>query len=452
MTTGGAAPAPRIRVVVVNYNGGDHLLRCFEHLARTTWPDEALDLVLVDNASSDGSADQIEKAFPQVRVMRSPENLGWSGGNNLGLEDLDDVQYVALVNPDAFVEAGWLGPLVQALQSDPRVGAANPKVLLEPRFLRLALTTDTFSPGIGDPRRLGVRVSGVRHNGRDRWTATRFTSGFFDVESDRDVPHFHWSEGEAELSLPLDRDEVPTTDFELRLDAERAKTASFDSGGSTTACPIDTVPAWYTVRAGGEALDLINSAGNEMVDGAYGADRGYGLPARDCLTTSAEVFSWTGSIVLLGRSYLDDVGAFDGRLFIYSDDLDHAWRGRLRGWKHVYVADIGGRHVQGGVVSRESPLAEFYTHRNALLTLVKNAPASVARRELARYLRNIVRMARAEIWLPLRRRHRPQPHFTRRRIRVVGSYLRLVPHALRQRRRIRRGATVSRESVIEEWG
>src|SRR5687767_3982634 len=113
---------PRVRVVVLNFNGGELVLRCIDHLVKSAWPAEALEIVLVDNASTDGSDRVVEAAHPEVTVMRNHANLGFPG-NNVAMRDLARVDYVALINNDAFVEPGWLAPLVAALESDISIAA-----------------------------------------------------------------------------------------------------------------------------------------------------------------------------------------------------------------------------------------------------------------------------------------------------------------------------------------
>jgi N-acetylglucosaminyl-diphospho-decaprenol L-rhamnosyltransferase len=129
---GGTGGVPRVRAVVLNFNGGDHVLRCLDALEATDWPAAALEIVLVDNASTDGSVEQIMKRHPEVKILPAGGNLGFPG-NNLALRDLGSVQYVALVNNDAFVEPAWLAPLVAELEADARVGAANSLLLFDGR-------------------------------------------------------------------------------------------------------------------------------------------------------------------------------------------------------------------------------------------------------------------------------------------------------------------------------
>ena len=123
-------PSRRVRVVVVNFNGGEAVLRCVDALTALDTAHQ-VEVVVVDNASGDGSAEAL-RARPGVAVWPTGSNLGFVA-NNLALADLRDVDYVALVNNDAFVEPGWLDPLVDALEADAGLGAVQSKILFEGR-------------------------------------------------------------------------------------------------------------------------------------------------------------------------------------------------------------------------------------------------------------------------------------------------------------------------------
>ncbi len=130
---------PRASIIIVNYNGGDFLSRCIQSLIDATTrhsaePSEngremADEIIVVDNGSHDGSDTAIEQQFPHVRLIRSGENLGFGDGNNLGVEHASGT-YLAFLNPDALVDPAWLDHLIDALESDPTVGAATSKILL----------------------------------------------------------------------------------------------------------------------------------------------------------------------------------------------------------------------------------------------------------------------------------------------------------------------------------
>lgn len=440
---------PRVRAVVVNHNGGALLERCLAHLCATEWPADALEIVVVDNASTDGSAEVAEARFPQVQVMRSAVNRGFAGGANLALSDLEGADHVALLNNDAFVEPGWLGALVDALRADQSLGAACPKILFEPRFCALDLATEPFNPGGADRRVLGSRVTGLRVGSVDVFGPSIFASGFSWPERDALDRPFRWSEPRATLWVALPDGVSPPWRAEVALAAEREKEVTLSSGSWRGTASVGAEPRWLGAELAGPAFDVINNAGNELVEGGYGRDRGYHEADERQYDEPAEVFSGTGAAVLLRSEYLADVGLFDERFFLYYEDLDLAWRGRLRGWRYRYVPEAVVRHAHSATAVELSPLWEHHVQRNRLLTLAKNAPAGLAWRQAAAYAAEVARIARGEVLEPLRRGRRPRPVHTRRRLRAGLSFLRLLPHALRHRARLGTGATVDRGALLE---
>src|SRR4051794_36119742 len=148
-----------VGVVVVNHNGGDLTFDCLRSVVRTAWPAGQLRVVLVDNASGDGVAARVRRQLPVVQVVERDTNDGFGAACNVGIAHLADVDAVALVNNDASVEPGWLSPLARALDADPRVGAACPKILLADRHHEITLHSST-ARDVGDGRERGVLVSG----------------------------------------------------------------------------------------------------------------------------------------------------------------------------------------------------------------------------------------------------------------------------------------------------
>ena len=107
-------------------------LRCLDALRAVDWPADALEIVLVDNASIDGLAPRVRSTLPWVHLIEHTHNVGFAGGCNLGLTDLDGVDYVALLNNDAVPDRNWLRPLVDALEADDALGAASSKIVFAP--------------------------------------------------------------------------------------------------------------------------------------------------------------------------------------------------------------------------------------------------------------------------------------------------------------------------------
>jgi GT2 family glycosyltransferase len=116
-----------ISVVIVGWNAKRYLELCLDSLYSAP-PRRSMEVFVVDNASSDGSAEMIESRYPQVKLIKSPVNLGFSKGNNVAIRQAQG-RYVALVNPDVIVFPGCLDALADFLDENPRVGDVGPRVL-----------------------------------------------------------------------------------------------------------------------------------------------------------------------------------------------------------------------------------------------------------------------------------------------------------------------------------
>jgi GT2 family glycosyltransferase len=151
------AAQPLVSIIVVNYNGQEHLEACLSALCADGFPFER-EIVVVDNASTDGSAALAEAyaaRYPFIRVWRSPVNRGYAGGVNLALSSSRS-PFVAALNPDMIVSPGWLMILIRFLQLHPEVGAVNPLILLHDSDDRInAAGQDINVTGLGFNRWLG---------------------------------------------------------------------------------------------------------------------------------------------------------------------------------------------------------------------------------------------------------------------------------------------------------
>jgi hypothetical protein len=424
-------------VVVVNHNGGDLTVSCLESVLRSEWPAQALDVVMVDNSSTDGVADRVRSLLPSVRVLDAGGNLGFGGGCNLALADLDGVDFVALLNNDAQVEPGWLAPLVDALEADRSVGAVNPKILFADRFVDVELVSGTGVRGLGDRRPLGVRVSGALVDGQDGWSRVQMVRGFWGLEHGVDGEGtYEWTNGDALLRVPVGTDGGLPSTCELRLAADSDRRVVVASGGERVELTVGSQPRWFRVPLGGEPFDVLNNVGSVLLPDGHGADRGYLERDTGQFDRPEEVFAWCGAAVLLSRRYLESVGLFEDRFFLYYEDFDLSWRGRAQGWRYLYEPGSVVRHVHSASSVEGSRLFQYYDERNRLLTLTRNAPVSLALREAGRHLLVTGSYARRDIVAPLVHRRPPQPETVRRRLRAYGGYVRLLPESLKDRRRL----------------
>jgi N-acetylglucosaminyl-diphospho-decaprenol L-rhamnosyltransferase len=116
-----------LTIAIVAFNAREHLQRCLASLmaAPPACPHE---IMVVDNASTDGAPDMVRTMFPRVRLMPAPGNVGFSGGNNIALRESRS-ELVLLLNPDTVVPAGAVDALVTALRSHPEAAAMGPRLV-----------------------------------------------------------------------------------------------------------------------------------------------------------------------------------------------------------------------------------------------------------------------------------------------------------------------------------
>ena len=401
-----ASPAsgqrPSVRVVVVNYGGGGVTLRCLESLLATSTTAN-VSITMVDNAPGDGVADEVRRRHPGVHVIAPSRNEGFARGCNLAMGDLSGVDAIALINNDAIVDPGWLDPLLARLD-DPQVGAVSPKIVLN--LWAAAVVVDP-------PTSTTIRVDRVVAEGVDLADTVRFDERFDGGATHRRGACIWW---------PVD-EHAPAPTVRLTLSADAPCTVRVGDPRAPLEVAVGVTSTVVECSAG-VPLRVINSAGGGLFEGWLGGDVGYLEPDLGQYDEAREVFAWCGGAVLLRAEYLRDVGLFDPTFFVYYEDFDLSCRGRSRGWRHVYEPTSLVLHEHAWSTKAGSAFFRHWNDRNRRLALVKNAPTKVA-------VRAVLGAARSGT-------------------KGIASIAAALPHALAERWRIRRRATVG-AAELERW-
>ena len=333
--------APDVTVVTVTYDAAHLVERCLDALRAQQLGDTTMEVVVVDNASHDGTADLVASR-PDVTLVRAPRNLGFAGGNNLALRQVRS-RYVVLVNNDAVPEPDAVRRLVEGLDAAPRdVAAMSATVLLAARF----------------------RAAGA---------------------------------ADAQVVVGPDGRWVPDPDGDVRL---------------------------------------VNSTGNELREDGCGQDRGW-LADATRHDPPAEVFGFSGAAAILRVAALREVGLFDERFFMYYEDTDLSWRLRLAGHRVMHCPGAVVHHEHAASSSEGSAFFRFHDLRNRTATLVKDASVRLV-------LRCVAREVLTTASLGLRRR---RWDLVGTRLRAGASLVTMLPHLLRERRRIGRSCRTTRGEV-----
>jgi len=158
-----------LRICIVNYNTRELLRACLASIQANPPPGQ-FEVVVVDNASRDGSVEMVRESFPRVRLIASEDNLGYAAGNNLGLAG-SDARYDLILNSDIEVHEGCFARLIQFMDTHPEVGMCG---------ARLILPDGTIQPSVATE--LTLRKFATQQLLLDRTGLARYTFGEYWVD------------------------------------------------------------------------------------------------------------------------------------------------------------------------------------------------------------------------------------------------------------------------------
>ena len=328
-----------VRVVVLNYNGGELTSRCLEQprrarLAARSPRDRRRRQRLGGRQRRRGAG-----ALPRrARLIEAGANLGFAGGTTsaCATSPASTTSPCSTTTPTSS-PAGSRRSSPRSRRPGARARPAR-RSSSRRRFVELTIASPTFVPGRGDPRELGVRVSGVRVDGVTRWRDAQFGDGFYGEER---------GAGE-ELRLSAGPGPLATLRVPVGPAGERCRLRwqpsvrrrSSALGRSEVHPAIESAPGWVDVPLDAVRVDVIQNAGSLLVRGRLRRrprlPRGRPRPVRRARRR-------VRLVRLLGApaagAISRDVGLLDERLFLYYEDTDLSWRGRAQGWRYRYVPE-----------------------------------------------------------------------------------------------------------------
>ena len=117
---------PLVAIVILNYNGKNYLEQFLPSVLSSTYSNKKI--IVADNASTDGSIDFLKQYYPAVQLLSNSSNLGFAGGYNWALKQVQ-ADYYVLLNSDVEVSSKWIEPIIELMEKDKNVAACQPKIL-----------------------------------------------------------------------------------------------------------------------------------------------------------------------------------------------------------------------------------------------------------------------------------------------------------------------------------
>ena len=119
---------PSVSIIILNYNGRDDTLACLRSMEHLTYPNAQV--IVIDNGSTDGSAEAFRTQHPRFTLVETGANLGFTGGNNIGIRHAleQGADYIMLLNNDTIVAPDMLDVMVEMMEANPKVGVTGPMI------------------------------------------------------------------------------------------------------------------------------------------------------------------------------------------------------------------------------------------------------------------------------------------------------------------------------------
>ncbi|MCG9478766.1 MAG: glycosyltransferase family 2 protein [Actinomycetia bacterium] len=368
---------PLLSIVTVNFNGKDFLSSLFDSISNLNYSRDKLQVIMVDNASTDGSVDLVKEKYPWVQIAALKKNTGYAGGNNEGFR-LARGKYIALINNDCVVDPDWAREMLAIFREsgdDSKIGAVGSKVVFYFPYLPLELVSDSINQKgrSGHARRLGVKVSKIIIGGQGQWAnrSIKYMDGFYPPQGS-----WQWTNGDGYLGIPIaDQDQDLKLQLTLSscLESNRLKIVigeelleEVEVGREEKIVDLTVPQHYYRYQK-----DIINSCGVKVNHSLYARERGFNSFDEGQYSRVEEVFGLSGSSFIVDRAMLEDTGYFDPDFFTYYEDIDLFWRARLRGWKHFFVPNSVARHYHCGTGREWSYDFTYYVLRNRMLAIFK---------------------------------------------------------------------------------
>jgi GT2 family glycosyltransferase len=380
---------PLISIITVNWNGKKYLADLFYSISKLDYPQDRLQVIMVDNGSDDGSAGFVRKKFPGIEIVEPGENRGYAGGNNEGLRRAQG-EYIALINNDCIVDPGWLREMLSIYEmssEDSKIGAVGPRVVFYWPFLPLQIISASRDSG-KDMRRLGIKILDAKvrcpgsyagkktHGNRRASSEIKYVEGFYPPELDSRGETFRWTQGNALMGVPIfDNDRETCLEIKLSSEISPNKVSIVIGGEILEEIKVGKRPGWVKLIIAPEFYtgkkDIINSCGVKINRSLYSMDRGFMNFDEGQYNRVEEVFALSGSSFMMDRRMIEEAGSFDSYFFTYYEDIDLLWRARLKGWKHFFTPNALVRHHHCGSGSEWSYDFTYHVLLNRLLMIYK---------------------------------------------------------------------------------
>jgi GT2 family glycosyltransferase len=393
---------PFTSILIVNYNGQHLLNDCLNSVFAINYPKNKFEVILVDNNSQDDSVEFVKKNFPKIKLIRSQENLGFTGGNNLAYKRAKG-EYIVLLNNDTKVDKNWLSELVNTANSKKEVGIVSSKLLFDIPFIEVEISspTDVKSNIIIDAHEYvpyGVILDAINCNTAEKNHYIWYKKGFYEPIKGNYTSR--WTDGHGVVLLPfLDKKQESynfsihgrPNSFNEKLDIKIKCGNKILYSGVVNSKEVKQIN--LTIKREdikNQFIYLVQNAGNNIFKNGLGRDRG--SVVKRALNETKEFYdydssfynkkvkliSMCGASCLIKREAINSSKLFDDAYFMYYEDVDLSLKIWKKGFDIIYQPKSIVYHKHRATTNKQTS-AFFLSNvdKNHLFFLLTHFPLKI---------------------------------------------------------------------------
>lgn len=368
-----------VSIITVNYNGKKLLDNFLKSVKKQNFSEGEIETIVVDNGSSDKSVAYIKKFYPWVKTIALPKNLGFGGGNNVGISKAKG-DYLLLVNNDTVLDKNCVKNLVSCTKKNfnKKIGAIAAKILLYDKYLPFVIKNATFHEYEIENKVDGISIKPY-------------------VIKDFDQKIY-----EERVFVPIDHNVTSSLSIKLILKNFRTGNGSILLGNKVISkFNFGKKMGFKTIKLDisselikQKSVDLLQNTGNQIFRDGYGRDRGsmivggmqYYEIDKGQYDFQSKLDAFCGAGVFLNRNALNETGLFDENYFMYYEDDDLSFRLKENRWNIVFCHNAIIRHIHAASSHEWSPKFRYNVERGRLLFVSRHWPRLIVLIEVLKYI------------------------------------------------------------------
>jgi GT2 family glycosyltransferase len=364
-------------IIILNYFGEKVIEKNIVSLINLNYPKNKYEIIVVDNGSKDKSKKilkKLAKKYSQIKLIFSPKNLGFAGGNNLGIKEAKG-KYVILLNNDCVVDKNWLKNLIKTAEKDEKIFAVGSKIYLYPRYLYLKIKNENL-PNI---KKASIIKSNLINFTKDK--KINFNFYYLINTLVLEIPFDFFYDQKITIELLMEKNFNKDINFEKLLPYKIKKNVKFIEK-KRNAFYLEII---LNNEIKNNSFIKIQNFGNLLFQDGYGRDIGAIVRYSQQFYENevgqynkiVERYAACGAAVLYRKSILDKIGYLDDSFFMYYEDVDICERARFCGFKTVYNPKAIVYHLHALSSKEWSPFFIFHAEKGRLLNLFYNFPPKI---------------------------------------------------------------------------